>query len=225
MAAVRASVRVSISWSGGAAYEDTDTLVLTINGWSVDLRVFTQPAAKEGSIDWATVSRVTLLPSSTPNQPVLQWDHLVDSRPPPPAHLPALPDQGRFVSLPSGLVEEHGTMYNSLTGQNEAYVETWRRLPCATGTPYCLLQREGGDGYIARVGEHVLGIERDEDLFRAYRDELREGQWERVFIQHAEQLPRLPVELPHWQAREVVQLDGERWIVHTAGTIVQDGAR
>ena len=66
MASVRASVRVSIAWSNEPSYEDTNTLVLTINGWSIDLRVFTRPPSREGTIDWATVSRVTELPSSTP---------------------------------------------------------------------------------------------------------------------------------------------------------------
>lgn len=67
MASVRASTRVSIAWSGEAAFEDTDTLVLTIEGWSLDLRVFNSGPAK-GTIDWSTVARVTTLPESTPGE-------------------------------------------------------------------------------------------------------------------------------------------------------------
>lgn len=54
---VRASLRASIAWSGGEPFEDTDTLVITINGYSLDLRVFISGAQK-GEIDWASVGRV-----------------------------------------------------------------------------------------------------------------------------------------------------------------------
>ena len=108
-------------------------------------------------------------------------------------------------------------MYNPLTGKNETYVESWCRLPSQAGTPYCLLQRQGAEGYLGRVGDHTLGIEREAEVFRAYRDELRDGHWTRVFSQHGEKLPRLPVVLPAWTAGEVVELDGQCWVVHTAG--------
>lgn len=54
---VRASLRVSLAWSGGEPFEDTDTLVLTIMGYSLDLRVFTV-GPQTGQIDWASVGRV-----------------------------------------------------------------------------------------------------------------------------------------------------------------------
>lgn len=57
MAAVRASIRVSIAWKGAPAYEDTDTLVLTIHDLSLDLRVFTLGKQK-GEIDWSTVAKI-----------------------------------------------------------------------------------------------------------------------------------------------------------------------
>lgn len=64
MAAVRASTRVSIAWSGAPAFEDTDTLVLTINGFSLDLRVFAE-GPDEGKIEWSTVAKVVELEGST----------------------------------------------------------------------------------------------------------------------------------------------------------------
>ena len=64
MASVRASKRVSISWSSQEPFEDTDTLVLTINSWSLDLRVFNSGPEK-GQIDWATVANVRELEGST----------------------------------------------------------------------------------------------------------------------------------------------------------------
>lgn len=57
MAPVRASTRVSIAWSGGPPEEDTDTLVLTIDGYSIDLRVFTS-GPDVGKVDWASVGLV-----------------------------------------------------------------------------------------------------------------------------------------------------------------------
>lgn len=64
MAAVRASTRISIAWSGAEPIEDTSTLVLTINGWSLDLRVFVEGSSK-GTIDWSTVARVVEVEGST----------------------------------------------------------------------------------------------------------------------------------------------------------------
>lgn len=61
---VRASTRISIAWSGAGAYEDTDTLVLTINGWSLDLRVYSGGPHK-GGVEWATVGNVVELEGST----------------------------------------------------------------------------------------------------------------------------------------------------------------
>jgi hypothetical protein len=64
MAAVRASTRVSIAWNGGEPYEDTDTLVLTIRDFSLDLRVFISGPQK-GQIDWSTVAEVSEAEGST----------------------------------------------------------------------------------------------------------------------------------------------------------------
>ena len=61
---VRASTRISIAWSGAEAYENTDTLVLTINGWSLDLRVYIG-GPHEGEVEWATVGNVIELEGST----------------------------------------------------------------------------------------------------------------------------------------------------------------
>jgi hypothetical protein len=67
MAAVRASTRVSIIWKGQDAYEDTDTLVLTIHDYSLDLRVFITGPQK-GQIDWSTVAKVSELEGSTTSE-------------------------------------------------------------------------------------------------------------------------------------------------------------
>ena len=62
MASSRASTRVSIAWSGAGPTEDTDTLVLTIEGYSLDLRVFVSTSPQAGEIDWSTASLVKEVP-------------------------------------------------------------------------------------------------------------------------------------------------------------------
>lgn len=50
---IRLSTRVSLRWLPGDAFENTDTLVLSVKDWYVDLRVdISSPAAKP-CIDWA----------------------------------------------------------------------------------------------------------------------------------------------------------------------------
>ena len=73
MAAVRASTRVSIAWKGQDSYEDTDTLVLTIHDYSLDLRVFISGQQK-GQIDWSTVAKVSELEGSTKGQYIFRLD-------------------------------------------------------------------------------------------------------------------------------------------------------
>jgi hypothetical protein len=73
MAAVRASTRVSIAWKGSPAYEDTDTLVLTIHDFSLDLRVFIAGHQK-GEIDWSTVAKVSELEGSTSGKMFRSFD-------------------------------------------------------------------------------------------------------------------------------------------------------
>lgn len=64
MSSVRAATRVGISWDGAEAFEDTDTLVLTINEFSLDLRVF-NTGKDAGKIDWSTVAKVSEAEGST----------------------------------------------------------------------------------------------------------------------------------------------------------------
>jgi len=109
-------------------------------------------------------------------------------------------------------------MYNPKTQTNEPYVEIWRRLPGEQDQPYCVLQRDGRVGFMGRVGSLALGLSSDGGVFHAWRDEMVDGQWFRVFEHNAQ--GRLPVELPDWKAGEVVELDGERWLVHVVGTAI-----
>jgi hypothetical protein len=60
---IRALSRVSIAWSGGKPSENTDTLVLTIKGYSVDLRMWAA-GPHAGEIEWGMVGYV--IDKSTP---------------------------------------------------------------------------------------------------------------------------------------------------------------
>ncbi|WVQ99158.1 hypothetical protein IAU59_006290 [Kwoniella sp. CBS 9459] len=230
--AARVSIRVSIAWSGQPAIEDTDTLVLTIDGYSLDLRVFNTGPDK-GTIDWSTVARVGEIEGSTKENPKLRWDHIIDSRPP-----TSMPDQGVFDTLPNGDVTETGTMHNPKTDQYEPYVETWRRLKVGDNVPYLVLERlspktspsNGGHGeegvFIGRVGGYALGLAKVQGAYYAYRDSLSGGKWERVykFSDGKEDLqtliPALPVEIPSdWTKGATVRLGDAEWIVRTVGTV------
>jgi hypothetical protein len=244
MAAVRASTRISISWKGAESYEDTDTLVLTINSWSLDLRVV-NTGPRVGQIDWSTVARVTELPSSTSGQlqpiylaiyrkyplvfadeygmtenPQLRWDHIIDSRPP-----TDMEDHGVFTNLPDGDVEERGLMYNPISGEYEEYIERWRRYKGLKGGRYCVLERVNGEkgekSYIGCVGDEALGLQDNgKGGYSAYRAERRGESWVRVFEQDARGLPDLPNEIPEsWQEGCEVDLGESEWVVRTVGTV------
>ncbi|ODN80027.1 hypothetical protein L202_03889 [Cryptococcus amylolentus CBS 6039] len=221
--AARASTRISIAWSGAAPVEDTDTLVLTIGGYSLDLRVFISGPDKD-NIDWATVAKVAELPESTAENPQLRWDHIIDSRPP-----SSLPDQGTFQTLPSGDVEERGIMFNPKTGLNEDYIETWRRFAQPAAAGYFVLEREadGEEGvwFLGRTGDRALGLGKVGDEFWGWRDELKDGAWTRLYtfgpsdkLQHL--LPALPIEIPEsWKKGVPVTLGESGWIVREVGKI------
>ncbi|OCF57152.1 hypothetical protein L486_04607 [Kwoniella mangroviensis CBS 10435] len=219
--AARASTRVSIAWSGAEPIEDTDTLVLTIDGYSLDLRVFNS-GPDEGKIDWSTVAHVGEVEGSTKENPILKWDHIIDSRPP-----TDMPDQGKFETLPNGDVIEIGIMHNPKTNLYEDYVETWRRMKLPAAAPYIVLASEDGgiQAYLGRVGEHALGLAKSEDgEYYARRDKMEDGKWKRIyqFGKNIDSLlPDLPISIPEgWSKDDDVTLEGEsKWVVKTIGKL------
>ncbi|KAK8858951.1 hypothetical protein IAR55_003182 [Kwoniella newhampshirensis] len=244
-AAARASTRISITWSDAPPIEDTDTLVLTIDGYSLDMRVFVSGPGK-GEIDWSTVARVDELEGSTAANPSLRWTHLIDSRPP-----SSLPDQGTFTTLPNGDVVEEGIMFNPKSSENEPYQEVWRRLKQEPNAPYLVLEQiidshsdvslrgeeEGGEEveaeeegvFLGRVGENALGIAKlkseSEHKFIAWRDRSEQGAWNRIYEFGEKELvgqilPSLPAEIPSdWVKGETVDFGGKKWIVRTVGVL------
>ncbi|WWD17571.1 hypothetical protein CI109_102012 [Kwoniella shandongensis] len=234
-APARASTRISITWSDRPPLEDTDTLVLTIEGYSLDLRVFVD-GPQNGEIDWSTVARVDEVEGSTEANPTLRWTHLIDNRPP-----SSLPDQGKFRTLPNGDVVEEGIMFNPKTDKNEPYEEVWRRLSQSPQAPYLVLESisvpSGGSHeesneqgvFLGRVGENALGIAKlqPQGTFVAWRDRLGDGSstWKRVYEFGEKQLvekvlPSLPEQTPDdWVVGKEVELGGQKWVVRAVGTL------
>ncbi|GMK56755.1 hypothetical protein CspeluHIS016_0305950 [Cutaneotrichosporon spelunceum] len=227
MGPVRASTRLSIAWAGRPPVEDTDTLVLTIEGLSVDLRVFSC-GSQRGEIDWASVGAISHGEGHSKATPRLIWTQLLDSRPPPPTAASA----GAFSILNRTDVLESGVMYNPETEKDEAYDEVWRRLPVLPGSEYVVLERVdgvygnpgGGEekahsmprAFVARLGPWTLGLGRSETgEFVAYRDEREEG-WVRKYS-FGSGLPGLTDAELGLRVGEKVHLDVGEWVVCASG--------
>ncbi|KAJ5666158.1 uncharacterized protein N7477_008606 [Penicillium maclennaniae] len=141
-----ASTRLSIRWVPEPPFENTDTLVLIVGEWYVDLRIDKQ----SGGLDWAIAGQC-LQQNTDPRS--LVFTHEIDSN-----NNFNVSDPCPFVPLPNGDDLETGSMCRpDLPGHPVTdYEEVWRYLP--TG------QSEEG------LGHNIAWIlESDED-------ELREGQ-------------------------------------------------
>jgi hypothetical protein len=92
--------------------------------------------------------------------------------PAPPPEIEPLPDQGTFRTLPNGDVEERGKMFDPSAGENQDYIEVWRRLALdprndgIAGPPCLLLECPPGErepnihAFVGHIGPHALGIAR-----------------------------------------------------------------
>ncbi|CAK9779881.1 unnamed protein product [Cutaneotrichosporon oleaginosum] len=224
---VRASTRLSIAWGDRPPSEDTDTLVLTLDGIALDLRVFTC-GPQAGEIEWASVGVISHGEGHTEATPRLVWTHLLDSRRPPPT--PASP--GAFAVLNATDVRETGRMYNPATERHEAYAEIWRRF--AASGPYAVLERVDGvygshestadadaagpRAFVAHFGRWALGVARDEDgAFAAYRDDNENGWVRKYEFGAAGAIPSIRALGGGLRVGERVRLEVGEWEVRVAG--------
>ncbi|KEF51601.1 uncharacterized protein A1O9_12236 [Exophiala aquamarina CBS 119918] len=119
--AARVSTRISIRWPPADASEPTDTLVLSVGDYYVDLRVL----KSDRTIDWALAGQ-RLVISEDPLK--VKFTHPLDS------HYVAgqeeeEPDVGEFTKLPNGDDLETGIMgAPHLGGKIMPYEEVWREL-------------------------------------------------------------------------------------------------
>ncbi|KAL4748816.1 hypothetical protein BDW72DRAFT_205332 [Aspergillus terricola var. indicus] len=114
----RLSTRISLRWPPEAPFENTDTLVLSVGNWYVDLRVDRRTAA----LDWAMAGE--RLQDANSNE--VLFTHELDSR-----SAFGVADCGTFSALPNGDDLEVGVMPRpDLPGAPiREYEEVWRELP------------------------------------------------------------------------------------------------
>ncbi|KAL2869441.1 uncharacterized protein BJX67DRAFT_331739 [Aspergillus lucknowensis] len=113
----RLSTRISLRWPPEATFENTDTLVLSVGNWYVDLRV--DRATR--TIDWAIAGE--RLQAQDSNE--VLFTHELDSK-----NSFGVADCGSFSSLPNGDDLEVGVMpRHDLPGAPvREYEEVWRKL-------------------------------------------------------------------------------------------------
>ncbi|KAF9883262.1 hypothetical protein FE257_003818 [Aspergillus nanangensis] len=119
----RLSTRISLRWIPEPASETTDTIVMSVTGWFVDLRV----DRKSGAIDWA-IAGERVVDSKEPRR--VQFTHEIDSH----NSFDAV-DCGTFTTLPNSDDLETGSMPRpDLPGAPIAeYEEVWRELAFQPG--------------------------------------------------------------------------------------------
>ncbi|CAG8222002.1 unnamed protein product [Penicillium olsonii] len=121
--ACRFSTRISIRWLPESPQETTDTIVMSVKDWYLDLRM----ERETGKIDWAIAGQ-RIVESREPLR--VSFSHELDSH-----NAFESIDCGTFVSLPNGDDLETGTMPRpDLPGTPETeYEEVWRELPFRAG--------------------------------------------------------------------------------------------
>ncbi|KAE8317159.1 hypothetical protein BDV41DRAFT_526924 [Aspergillus transmontanensis] len=119
----RLSTRISLRWLPEPASETTDTIVMSVKGWYVDLRV----DKKSGNIDWAIAGQ-RVVDSSDSRR--VQFTHEIDSH-----NSFDDVDCGTFTTLPNGDDLETGSMSRpDLPGAPVTeYEEVWRELSFREG--------------------------------------------------------------------------------------------
>ncbi|PKX90208.1 uncharacterized protein P174DRAFT_445145 [Aspergillus novofumigatus IBT 16806] len=117
------STRISLRWLPDPAFENTDTIVLSLLGWYVDLRV----DKSTGEIDWAIAGQ-RIVESQEPLR--VLFTHAIDSH-----NAFEAVDCGTFTPLPNGDDLEIGSMPRwDLPGKPvREYEEVWRELPFREG--------------------------------------------------------------------------------------------
>ncbi|KAJ4555893.1 hypothetical protein HRR77_001808 [Exophiala dermatitidis] len=144
------STRVGMRWIPGEKNEPTDTMVMNLGGWFIDLRI----VKDNGSIDWAMAGQRQTL-SEAPL--TFKWTHWIDSRG------STEPDIGCFQpgSLATDSIET-GSMVNPETGLLTPYEETWRSLVPVGRENFpkaWILRSEDGKTFLGKIGGNFIGLQ------------------------------------------------------------------
>ncbi|KAL1890442.1 hypothetical protein Sste5346_008270 [Sporothrix stenoceras] len=167
----RLSTRISIRWGDDEASEPTETLVMSVGGYFMDLRV----VKADNSVDWAFAGTRDIVA----RQPKLhcRWHHVIDS------HNTFAPDEGFFTDLPNGDSLETGSMAcMEKGGAVTDYEEIWRALP-TEGLRAWILKREDAETnnitFLGRVGSEFFAMvqKRGGGPLTVQREVLEEDKW------------------------------------------------
>lgn len=173
------STRISIRWLPEAASEPTDTLVIGVGDYYMDLRM----TKADATIDWAMAGQRIVL-SEDPAK--VQFTHIIDSRG------YTEPDQGTFSQLPNGDDLETGTMPCPEKGNVMTdYEEVWRDLPVtgeSGGRAAWIVQSVDdveGTTFVGRLGNAFMAFRKSRDgSFFAKREEWgeKENRWQTKYL-------------------------------------------
>ncbi|RSM06226.1 hypothetical protein CEP52_005875 [Fusarium oligoseptatum] len=208
---LRLSTRISIRWAEDAPSEPTDTVVLSVGDYFMDLRI----TKADQSIDWAFAGTREIL-SRDPLH--CRWNHIIDSR------LSFNPDEGKFQPLPNGDDLETGSMPCAEKGNKVTpYEEVWRELQPNHGMNrgWILQGRLGGDDvFLGQYGGIYLAMRQNkEGVFSVLKEELTNVQgrlqWKRTYQSGDLKLPSLssmsvisPPEEETWRVGDKAVFDG-----------------
>ncbi|KAJ3528168.1 hypothetical protein NM208_g10329 [Fusarium decemcellulare] len=219
--ALRLSTRISIRWGDETPSEPTDTVVLSVGSYFMDLRV----KKADGSIDWAFAG-IREIVSQEPLH--CRWRHLIDSR------LSFEPDEGKFQKLLNGDDLETGSMpCTEKDNKVTPYEEVWRELQPKHGMERgWILQGQSGDAniFLGQFGGVYLAMLQEKDgSFSALREDLENFQgrlqWEKKYRSGKATLPSLKktdtVFVPgeeNWKVEAEVMIDGQVYHVRALQT-------
>ncbi|OQV04009.1 hypothetical protein CLAIMM_08963 isoform 1 [Cladophialophora immunda] len=145
----RLSTRLSIRWVPGEASEPTDTLIIGVEGWYVDLRI----TKLDGSIDWAMAGERLIL-SQEPL--TCKWTHWIDSR----GYTD--PDIGSFQPASESTDSiETGSMLHPETNTMTPYEEVWRTLSPSFTEHFpsaWILRSVDGRTFLGQLGGDFLAL-------------------------------------------------------------------
>ncbi|RSL40999.1 hypothetical protein CEP54_015947 [Fusarium duplospermum] len=224
---LRLSTRISIRWANDAPSEPTNTVVLSVGDYFMDLRI----TKADRTIDWAFAGTREIL-SRDPLH--CRWNHIIDSR------LSFDPDEGKFQALPNGDDLETGSMPCVEKGNKVTpYEEVWRELQPNHGMNcgWILQGKFGGDDvFLGQYGGIYLAMRQNKQgVFSVLKEELTNVQgrlqWKKAYQSGELKLPSLssmgvvsPPEEERWRVGDKVVFGDMAYYVRALETHGQKDA-
>ena len=235
---VRLTQRLSFRWLPEPATESTDTLVMSVSNWFIDLRI----SLSDGSLDWGFAGEEQVLETGPHHSMSYQlyfqleappsrstgvniatltcaflctakyrWTHIIDSQG------YTEPDIGSLPNSASGDFLESGTVPHPETKVPTEFEERWRTvsIPFSEKYPYAwILQSEDGKTFLGQTGgifQSMTAGSGGQSSFCARR-ELWDGQRESWVIRYEAGDENSLSHLPHMTPDD----NGETFKWHTS---------